>query len=259
MHFVTRNSKTMADEQNAERDRLIQGISRRQMLSCGGCASVGFAAGWMLRGRSRSSNAAEARPATPQAALERMREGNRRFVEGDVRHLDENRSWRAALTADQHPFAILLGCSDSRVPVELVFDQGFGDLFVIRVAGNIICPDVVGSIAYAIAHLHTRLLVVMGHEGCGAVTAALQGGAAAGAEPKSIAGLVKLIGPGLRDLAPELQGAARLSAAIEANVRWSMRQLVAIPTGRRLVESGEILMVGAVYELATGNVRFLEP
>src|SRR4029078_7292915 len=105
-------------------------------------------------------------------ALDRMREGNQRFVDGRVRHGHENRTWRDALVADQHPFAIVLGCSDSRVPVELIFDQGFGDLFIIRVAGNVVSTDVVGSIAYAIAHLHTRLLVVMWHEGAWGVTAA---------------------------------------------------------------------------------------
>jgi carbonic anhydrase len=154
----------------------------------------------------------EAVPKTAQQALQRLRDGNQRFVAGQVRHGHENRTWRAALVADQHPFAVILGCSDSRVPTELVFDQGFGDLFVIRVAGNVISTDVLGSIAYAVAHLHTRLLVVLGHEGCGAVTAALQA-PGADSEPKYVEALLQLIGPSLRDLPPQLQGAARLSTA----------------------------------------------
>ena len=99
--------------------------------------------------------------------------GNRRFMEGKTRHAHESADWRKMLTADQHPFATLLCCSDSRVPPELVFDQGFGELFVIRVAGNVINTDILGSIQYAVRHLHTHLLVVMGHEGCGAVGAAI--------------------------------------------------------------------------------------
>jgi carbonic anhydrase len=143
------------------------------------------------------------------------------------------------------------------VPIELVFDQGFGDLFIIRVAGNVISADVLGSIGYALAHLHTRLLLVLGHEGCGAVTAALQP-QDAGNEPPNIAALLQLIGPGLRGLNPNLAGAARLSAAVEANVRWSMEQLVVQPAGQRLIESGQLVLAGAVYDLETGRVRYLE-
>lgn len=233
-------------------------ISRRQVLACAGCAGLGFAAGWGIRRQPWQTLPEEVRPESAQRALQRLREGNQRFVDGEVRHSDENRTWRDALVADQHPFAVILGCSDSRVPTELVFDQGFGDLFVVRVAGNVISTDVVGSIGYAIAHLHTRLLIVLGHEGCGAVAAALQSQAGAAPEPVNIEALLRLVGPGLRDLPPQLEGSARLSAAVEANVRWSMGQLAAIPAGQQIIESGQLLMVGAVYNLATGQVRFLE-
>jgi carbonic anhydrase len=231
--------------------------TRRQILCCAGSGALGFAAGWFLRRHQWTSPASEARPENAQQGLARLREGNQRFAEGNVRHGHESRTWRAALVADQHPFAVILGCSDSRVPIELVFDQGFGDLFVIRVAGNVISTDVLGSIGYAVAHLHTRLLVVMGHEGCGAVTAALQA-QDAGNEPPNIAALLRLIGPGLRGLAPNLAGAARLSAAVEANVRWSMGQLAALPAGQRLLEGGQLVLAGAVYDLETGRVRYLE-
>jgi carbonic anhydrase len=213
--------------------------------------------GWLLRGQSWSRPETATAPENAEQALARLREGNQRFVDGRVRHGHEARTWRNALVADQHPFAVVLGCSDSRVPIELIFDQGFGDLFVIRVAGNVISTNVVGSIAYAVSHLHTRLLVVLGHEGCGAVTAALQA-PAAGQEPSSIEELVRLIGPGLRDLDPRLEGAARLSAAVQANVRWSMQQLGTIPNGRGILDNGRLTMVGAVYDLATGGVRFLD-
>ena len=241
--------------EGANRER--ESSTRRQVLCCAGAGALGFAGGWFVRGHQRTSPASEVRPENAPQALARLREGNQRFVEGNVRHGHEGRTWRAALVADQHPFAVILGCSDSRVPIELVFDQGFGDLFVIRVAGNVISTDVLGSIGYAVEHLHTRLLLVMGHEGCGAVTAALRVQDAVN-EPPNIAALVRLIGPGLRGLDPNLAGAARLSAAVEANLRWSMRQLAAQPAGQRLLESGQLVLAAAVYELETGRVRYLE-
>lgn len=231
---------------------------RRHVLACAGCAALGFASGWLLRNFAWSPLEAESTPENARQAIERLREGNQRFVAGRVRHSHENRTWRDALVVDQHPFAVILGCSDSRVPIELIFDQGFGDLFTVRVAGNVVATDVVGSIGYAIAHLHTPLLVILGHERCGAVTAALNADRQSHTESKNIEALLAMIGPGLRDLPPHLEGAARVSAAVEANVRWSMRQLLAIPTGRRIVESGQLTVVGAVYDLATGQVRFLE-
>jgi carbonic anhydrase len=245
----------MKERKENANDTSRRAVLRREILGVALGASVGFASGWLLRD-SRTPRATRTTVDDGLTPLRRLQEGNARFVEGAVRHSHENRTWRAALTADQHPFAIILGCSDSRVPIELLFDQGFGDLFVIRVAGNVISPDVVGSIAYAIAHLHARLLVVLGHEGCGAVTAALHAGEEA--EPRAIESLVDLIGPGLRKLPSNLQGEARVRAAVEANVRWSMGQLAAIPTGRRILDRGELTMVGAVYELTTGKVNFLE-
>jgi carbonic anhydrase len=234
--------------------------TRRQILCCAGAGALGFAAGWFLGGHKWSSPASpapEARPDSAQQALTRLREGNQRFVEGNVRHSHESRTWRGALVTDQHPFAVILGCSDSRVPVELVFDQGFGDLFVIRVAGNVISTDVLGSIEYAVTHLHTRLLVVMGHEGCGAVTAALQAHDDE-KEQANVVAVLRMIRPGLRSLDPNLGGAARLAAAVEANVRWSMGQVAAPPAGRRLLESGQLVLAGAVYDLQTGRVRYLD-
>ena len=144
------------------------------------------------------------------------------------------------------------------MPPELVFDQGFGDLFVIRVAGNIIATDVVGSLAYAIRHLQTSLVVVMGHESCGAVTAAVDALAGRGHEPRLIAALIAAIEPGLKDLPDELTGEDRIHAAVEANVRWSMRQLAAIPEGQLVLKKEKVTLAGAVYDIATGKVNFLK-
>jgi carbonic anhydrase len=161
------------------------------------------------------------------------------------------------LRAKQHPFATILGCSDSRVPVELVFDEGFGDLFVIRVAGNVVSPAVLGSIEYAVEHLRTELLVVLGHERCGAVTAALQAVDQRPKEPAGVQGLVKLIEPGLPKDLPRDPAEERLRAAIEANVRWSLKQLATLPEAKKILEERKTLLVGAYYELSTGKVKFL--
>ena len=201
--------------------------------------------------------AAAAVPEDAASALAALTEGNLRFASDRPRHAHEAASWRKHLTAGQQPFATILACSDSRVPPELVFDQGFGELFVIRVAGNIVSMDVLGSLQYAIRHLQTPLVVVMGHESCGAVTAAVDALAGRGNEPRFIAALVAAIEPGLKDLPSDLEGADRVHAAVEANVRWSMRQLAALAEGKLAVTPKKTVLIGAVYEIATGTVRFL--
>ncbi len=193
-----------------------------------------------------------------EAALERLRLGNERFRAGRVLHSHESADWRRHLLAGQRPFATVLGCADSRIPPELIFDQGFGDLFVIRVAGNVLGEEVAGSIQYAVHHLRTPLLVVLGHEGCGAVTAALQALLGKHDEPYYIETLIRLIRPGLQGLDLGLDEPSRLNAAVEANVRWSVRQLAESPGGRRILAEQRGLLVGAVYQLASGRVRFLD-
>lgn len=185
-------------------------------------------------------------PGTAAKALAQLKEGNARFVSGRMRHAHEAAAWREHLKASQQPFATILACSDSRVPPELVFDQGFGDLFMIRVAGNVVATDVVASLQYAIRHLHTSLIVVMGHESCGAVTAALEALEGRSDEPRFIAALVAAIEPGLKGLPLELKGAGRVHAAVEANVRWSMRQLAALPEGKQAIETRTAALVGAL-------------
>jgi carbonic anhydrase len=143
------------------------------------------------------------------------------------------------------------------VPPELVFDAHFGELFIVRVAGNVISPEVMGTLQYAAVHLRTPLFVVLGHEGCGAVQAALAMKLHGVRERRRIALLVNRILPGLRGLRRALSDAARLKAAVEANVRWSMRQLRDTPEGKARMAEGVLKLVGAIYELKTGRVRFL--
>lgn len=144
------------------------------------------------------------------------------------------------------------------MPPELIFDVGFGDLFTIRLAGNIIAEDVIGSVEYAVAHLHTRLIVIPGHEGCGAVTATVEEMLHKAKEPKHIESLITSIKLGLKTLNLKLDRNALLSAAVEANVRWSIRQLYALPEAKRALLEKKVTRVGAVYELSRGRVRFLD-
>src|SRR3954453_10369205 len=157
-------------------------------------------------------------------ALDRLREGNARFVANEQRSTDAaDQARRARLVAGQAPFAIVLGCSDSRVPAELVFDQGFGDLFVIRVAGNIVAPSQVGSVEFAASKFSTRLVVVLGHSQCGAVTAALdelQG--LSTTQSKNLRSIVDRVRPSLETLV-EISGANDREALIEEGARANAR------------------------------------
>ena len=194
---------------------------------------------------------------TADDALARLQAGNERFVRGDARFPTVQKEILADLAKGQRPYATILGCSDSRVPPELVFDAGFGELFIVRVAGNVISPEVMGTLQYAGVHLRTPLFVVLGHEGCGAVAAALATLDGGESEPARIALLLDTILPGLRGLPSAVTPEARLRAAVEANVRWSMHQLLETPEGKARVAEGTMQLVGAVYELETGRVRFL--
>ena len=196
----------------------------------------------------------------PGPALDRLIEGNQRFR--DPSAASTARTWHPTMGAqDQRPFAVVLGCSDSRTPVEILFDQGFGDLFVVRVAGNIVAPSLVGSIEFAISQFGSRLVVVMGHTGCGAIAAtvkALQTGL--GPESKNIRSITDRISPHIAALVrPGEPDAAIIREATRANVRASADHL---RHGSRLIEelvtAGQVVVVGAEYEIETGQVRFFD-
>ncbi|MEX1993752.1 MAG: carbonic anhydrase [Steroidobacteraceae bacterium] len=196
-------------------------------------------------------------------ALERLREGNARFVANVRRtHSLTNAARRAELAVAQQPFAIVLGCSDSRVPVEIVFDQGLGDLFVIRVAGNIVAPSLIGSVEFAASQFGTRLVVVLGHSQCGAVMATLdQLRRPVASQSPNLKDIVDRIRPGVEELLVLPHGDAdELERNAErANIRASVQQLrhgSTIIEG--LVASGGLMVVGAWYSVATGVVEFLE-
>src|SRR5688572_1191428 len=194
---------------------------------------------------------------TAREALARLREGNRRFVANHLAAPTDPQARRTELVSGQEPFAIILGCSDSRVPAELVFDQGFGDLFVIRVAGNIVAPSQIGSVEFAAARFGTRLVVVLGHSQCGAVGATLEellGHATT--ESKNLRSIVDRVRPAVEPLLqrPRRGGAeALIRDAVLANVRASVHQL---RHGSELIErlslTDGLLVVGAEYSLETG-------
>jgi carbonic anhydrase len=194
---------------------------------------------------------------TADEALARLVAGNERFVGGQARFPTVQKEVLAELAKGQQPYATILGCSDSRVPPELVFDAGFGELFIIRLAGNVVSPEVLGTLQYAGVHLRTPLFVVLGHEGCGAVHAALATKQQGGRERQRIAQLLDIMVPGLSALDETLSPPEQLDAAVEANVRWSMHQLLETPEARARKQEGLMKLVGAVYELKTGRVRWL--
>jgi carbonic anhydrase len=194
---------------------------------------------------------------TADEALARLIAGNERFVTGQGQFPTLGKDALADLAKGQRPFATIIGCSDSRVPPELVFDAGFGELFIVRVAGNVVSPEVMGSIQYAAVHLHTPLFVVMGHQGCGAVQAALAALHQGARDREHIELLLDRILPGLADVDASLPAGAQLQAAVEANVRWTLRQIRDTPEGQARMKEGILRLEGAVYELTTGRVRFL--
>jgi carbonic anhydrase len=203
------------------------------------------------------SSTAESTVSADEALL-RLKSGNERFLSGTARFPTVQKEILADLAKGQHPYATILSCSDSRVPPELIFDTGFGELFIIRVAGNVFSPEVAGSLQYAGRHLRTPLFVVLGHTHCGAVAAAVDTMLHGTRQHSRIQLLVDCILPGLTDLDTRLTPETMLAQGVEANVRWGMRQILESPEGRERQAEGRMKLVGAIYEIETGRVRFLE-
>jgi carbonic anhydrase len=197
-------------------------------------------------------------------ALARLREGNHRFAaHGATAAALTSPTRRMALVEKQEPFAIVLGCSDSRVPAELVFDQGFGDLFVIRVAGNVVAPSQIGSIEFAAERFGTRLVVVMGHSQCGAVVATIEALAGGETHPsRNLRSIVDRVRPAVEGLLKSRHAHdpdALLREAVRANVRASVRHLRhGSELLEELIEHQGLLVVGAEYSLESGLVDFFD-
>mmetsp|Transcript_46754 Transcript_46754/g.134663 ORF Transcript_46754/g.134663 Transcript_46754/m.134663 type:complete len:263 (-) Transcript_46754:168-956(-) len=182
---------------------------------------------------------------TPAQALKALEEGNKRFVKGDIMAPNRNMDRLKELEGGQAPFAAFLSCADSRVPVEIVFDQGFGDVFICRIAGNIVNTETIGSLEFGTAVLGAKVLYVLGHSSCGAVNATLGGGAV----PGVISSLYYQIKPACEHAHGDLD------KAIEDNVKFQVEQLSVSPVLKELVEKGDLEIVGGVYDLTSGKVN----
>ncbi len=190
---------------------------------------------------------------TPDQALTQLTRGNERFVAGWPDHPNQSaRRRREVSDAGQQPYAIILSCADSRVPPEIVFDQGLGDVFVIRVAGNVLDDVILGTIEYAVEHMHTPLVMVLGHDKCGAVTAAVE----RVKTNSHVQAVVDALQPAL--LLAEGQEGDRISTAIDANIRYAVKKLQASePVLMGACAAGQLRIVGARYNLDTGGVKII--
>ena len=199
-----------------------------------------------------------------QEALDLLRDGNRRFVTGLSGEGNQSHHLRRILTAEQqNPFAIILGCSDSRVPAEIVFDQGLGDLFVIRVAGNIVAPSQIGSVEFAASQFGTPLVVVLGHSQCGAILATLEYllDPAAAEQSENARSIIERIRPAVENLIDTKSPGDRdelCESAVRSNINASVNQLKhGSEILEQLIDNGKLHIVGAEYSLETGTVEFL--
>lgn len=201
---------------------------------------------------------------TAQEALQQLQEGNQRFVAGTRKESDVDiQTQRAELAGGQSPFAIVLGCADSRAPVETIFDQGLGDLFVVRVAGNIATPTQIGSIEFAVENFGTPLIVVLGHSSCGAIKATLGALQNPGGDVSpNLASLVTALQPPVQQVLDSgaAEGDGLVKAAIRANVSAAVDELKGKGSGvlKAFVDRGDLQVVGAEYSLETGVVEFFK-
>ncbi|MBD2383854.1 carbonic anhydrase [Cylindrospermum sp. FACHB-282] len=236
-------------------------VGRRNFLKLAGVGSIGIgataAAGTVLwKGEpaiaDNPSTAVKPQPVTPQAALKSLVEGNQRFVNGKRLNPNQSKLRLQETSVAQYPFAAVLGCADSRVPAEMIFDQGLGDLFVVRVAGNVVSPEAIGSLEFGTAVLGAQLILVLGHSKCGAVSAAVKGDPL----PGRISSFVEEIKPAVEN-ARSKTGNIEDNSVI-ANVQYQAERLAESSTIlRSLIKEGKLKIAGGRYDLATGKVTLV--
>ncbi len=225
-------------------------FSRRTLFSIGaGAIAAGLTTNFLTP--TQALAAPPTTPISPQQALKLLREGNQRYIDHQLSHPHIDQKRLSELANQQTPFAIILSCADSRVPPEVVFDQGLGDLFVIRVAGNILDDAVLGSIEYGAVNLNVPLVMVLGHERCGAVAATVAGREV----PNHISSLVKAIQPALERV--KGQPGDLLDNAVRANVQLVAEQMSESEPLAGLVKSQKLMIVGGRYDLDTGTVEII--
>ncbi len=235
---------------------MAQNLNRRRLVQAFAAVTAGTLAGPAL---ARNECAVFTRQTqaqvTPDAALERLREGNARFVAGETLHCDLRQQVRET-AGGQAPFAAIVGCIDSRVPPELVFDQRIGDIFVARVAGNIVNDDILGSFEFATQLAGARLVVVLGHTECGAIK-----GAVDDAKLGHLTGLLAQIRPALTALkyegVPSSKDKALVQRVAERNVQDTVARTARAPVLAARVQAGQLKVVGAMHDVATGEIRWM--
>jgi len=235
-------------------------IERRDFLKLGVTGALGMmvTAGdlvWQVE-QAKAAGLPNGFSATPQSlnpdgAMQKLIEGNQRFVQHKPQYPDQSAARLQEVAQAQYPFATVLCCADSRVPTEIIFDQGIGDIFDVRVAGNIVTPETLGSIEYAVMLLGTPLLMVLGHERCGAVTAAVQNGSLLG----EIGSFVKAIKPAVKRVKDQPGDA--VENAVVANVQYQIERLMRSQLLTEQIKSGKLKIVGGRYDLDTGSVTMI--
>jgi len=228
-------------------------VKRIKLMTTFAIAGATLASILIIAGRTSFAAGKPASSVSAAAALGRLLDGNHRFAAGAMEHPRQTPARRGEIAAGQYPFAAVLACSDSRTPPEVIFDQGLGDLFVVRVAGNVADKVVIESLDFAVTNLHTRLLIVLGHRRCGAVQAAVEGHS----QPNED------VGPMLRELRPAVEAAKSMPGdlvenAVRENVALIVKKLADEGPLASMVKSGDLKIVGAVYDLETGKVTMLD-
>jgi carbonic anhydrase len=222
-------------------------VTRRQLLQTGLAATAAIAVGGF--DLSVPQQALAQSKLTPESAFTELMEGNKRFTSGHMTAYEHDLAILKQHTEEkQEPFAAVLSCADSRVPVELIFDQSIGQIFVTRVAGNMITPEIIGSLEYGAAVLGTKVIMVMGHSNCGAVKATIQGKEV----PGQISSLFPHIQPAVNQAGPDLAAATKANAKIQATL---LQESSTVISG--LVKSGSVKVVAGYYDLGTGSVTLV--
>ena len=230
-------------------------IGRRHLLKLVTLGSVGSLLGYAQSVEAAelevSANQKNSEPVSPDAALKRLLDGNKRFMQFHPEYPNHSQARLQAVATAQRPFATLLSCADSRVPAEIIFDRGIGDLFDVRIAGNVVTPEALGSIEYAVAVLGSPLIMVLGHERCGAVTAAVKGETL----PGQIGTFVKAIKPAIANL--QSKSDEDVENAVVANVQYQVNKLRQSELLNQLVLEGKLKIIGGRYDLDTGEVTII--
>jgi carbonic anhydrase len=200
---------------------------------------------------------AEPKVQSPSEGIQRLKEGNRRFYSNQQETKVIDAYSRRQQIVTQTPFAVVLGCSDSRVPVEIVFDQGPGDLFVVRVAGNVAETSALATVEFAVRYLQIKVILVLGHQGCAAVQMALKPWVERQNEPRLVRELVDAVVPAMRGVPQDLDPREKIQAAVQQNVLAQVEKLSRDDAIAEQVRAGELIVAGAYYEIETGKVQFL--